>query len=113
MSVLSAVRDVLALAWVTGIALSIVPTAQALARLTEVDPARMCDGCRERRRSQLRSAREWAALGRAGLGLMVVAAASLWWLVPLIPILRQLVGLKPQRPCTGPPCAAHARSAQP
>jgi hypothetical protein len=85
---LNGVRDVLALlalVWITGMALSIVPTAEALARLAEGDPRKMCDGCRSRRSSQLRSQREWAALGRAGPRLMVLAIASLCWLAPFIP----------------------------
>ncbi|GLW06244.1 hypothetical protein Misp01_13740 [Microtetraspora sp. NBRC 13810] len=107
-SVLSAVRDVLALIWVTGMALSVVPTLEAIARLTEGDPVRMCDGCRARRRSQLRSAREWAVLGRAGTQLMVMAAASLWWVAPFIPVLRRLGSLAHQ-PDAPAPCAAHSR----
>ncbi|MFI6630049.1 ATP-binding protein [Nonomuraea fuscirosea] len=45
-SVLSAVGDVLTLIWGAGMVVSIVPMLKASARLTECDPARLCNGFR-------------------------------------------------------------------
>lgn len=101
---------VVAMLWVTGTALSVLPTLEARARLTRRDPAQMCTGCRARRRAQERSEREWRKVaGCAGTALMILAAATLWWAVPLLPTLRQLAGSQHHPRCVGRRCAAHFR----
>jgi hypothetical protein len=101
---------VVAMLWVTGTALSVLPTLEARARLTRRDPAQMCGGCRARRQAQERSECEWRKVaGSAGTALMILAAATLWWAVPLLSALRQLAGSSHQTRCVGRRCAAHFR----
>ncbi|NRQ39381.1 hypothetical protein HII36_47295 [Nonomuraea sp. NN258] len=105
--------QVVVLLWVASMALAVAPTMHAMIRLIERDPARMCQGCRARRRSNQDTADAWAPLGPVGPVLMILASAALWWCVPLMPLLWRLSRREEMRPCAGPSCAAHARSAQP
>lgn len=100
----------LSVLWVTGTALSILPTWQAVARLTTRDPRRMCPGCRARRRAQQQVEREWYGIGgHAGMPFMILSAASLWWVAPVLPVVRQWAGLASMARCAGRGCAAHPR----
>ncbi|MEV4116146.1 hypothetical protein [Nonomuraea sp. NPDC049695] len=90
-------------------ALDVLPTIEAQARLTGRDPRHMCDGCRARRRAHLQTAAEWALLGSAGPALMILATTTLWWTRPVLPLVYRLTGAPALLPCSGPACAAHRR----
>lgn len=100
-----AVLEYVALIWVTGTLLSIAPSLEALARLTEANPRQMCAPCRARRQRQRQVGQEWRTLfGHRGAQLMVVAAASGWPVALAFPTLLR------QPRCIGPSCAAHPQS---
>lgn len=101
--------DVILLIWLTGIGLFVLPTIEAIDRLTERDPSKMCEGCRARRREQLIVSSQWAVMGRIGFSLMVIASAARWPIFPVLPEIRRLTGYDFAPRCVGPSCSAHKR----
>ncbi|UBU12939.1 hypothetical protein [Nonomuraea gerenzanensis] len=101
--------DVLLLIWLTGIGLFVLPTIEAIDRLTQRDVSKMCGGCKARRREQLIVSRQWAVIGPIGFPLMVIASAARWPIFPVLPEIRRLAGYDFAPRCAGPSCSAHKR----
>lgn len=93
--------EIVCLAWLVGVLVTVWPTTCRLARLRREDPALMCEGCRMRRHSMLSSPDPAAVYA-----LLEVFSA------PIEPIgnwLRRMVGKPPMLPCAGLECVAHPR----
>lgn len=88
----------------------IAPALRTRARIAEIGYLRTCRGCQARRDAYWQTERAWRYwYGVAGLPLMILAAATVWWAAPFLPALRRLAGLPDLPQCAGPSCAAHKR----
>lgn len=100
----------LILLWVLaiGIAVNAKPTLRRLTRLCDGNPAAMCAGCRQRRKSLLQELPVWQMLGPAGGAALVVVEAALALVPhPVMALIRRAAGRAPQPRCAGRSCAAH------